>query len=284
MMMMHRGDNGMRYGKITSFTSFQGATTAMMVGRNNYNITFQHILQTVFQQPRIMAPPLLELSRRMQCHISTTPEQQKVQQHKKVIPWDPSSIRNNKGLSSTNSFSLFFFLLPFQLGFLDILCYKYNAGHLSLVMMNMDPLLMMDRCIIITVTDLMRIPALHIDERLIFNPSGYLSWMDQDTTHYPSSFLPFQWPHFEEEQDDDSSISSSSSLPSPPLTPSLRNTTNDDDDSIDSIDTNHAPLLALIQETLNYIHSFPSDHPYSTELKSLVPKMDERLNQSIIYD
>jgi hypothetical protein len=60
---------------------------------------------------------------------------------------------------------------------------------------------------------------------------------------------------------------------------------NYDDELDDSEDQDDEPLnaslLALIQETLEYIHSSPSQHSYSTELESLVPKMGNFLSHSM---
>ncbi|CAO3581364.1 unnamed protein product [Absidia cylindrospora] len=73
---------------------------------------------------------------------------------------------------------------------------------------------------------------------------------------------------------------------SPPGSPLLNATTslpvyNNDDEPEEYDESINTSLVTLIQETLQYIHSSPSHHSYSTELESLVPKMGNFLSNSL---
>ncbi|ORZ10429.1 hypothetical protein BCR42DRAFT_422362 [Absidia repens] len=73
---------------------------------------------------------------------------------------------------------------------------------------------------------------------------------------------------------------------SPPGSPLLNATMtlslyNNEDELEEYDELTNASLVNLIQETLQYIHSSPSHHSYSTELESLVPKMGNFLSNSL---
>jgi hypothetical protein len=243
--------------------AFTGASNRLHGRRKG---TFQHILKDVFQYRP--PTPLAAVKRRCEWTFITTTFIDPLATTPSLIvrppPPPPPPTTNTLITTLTPIFGKNFVLTSNQKNHgLHLLCFKFSAGRLTLILRKVDPHqlnLEYGRCVFVDTTFTC---SINIDK--IFSPPhqqhliSYLDFaddddggdccLDNDLFYYalPPSLTP-------------SVSSSSSSSAEGPIT-----WENDDPE---------ASFFHLVHETLQYIHSFPT---YSDELQSLAPKLDDYL-------